>query len=226
MKITWIGQAGLLFDFNGTKIMVDPYFSNSVFKVNPKNNRRIPVKEELFEVRPDVLVLTHDHLDHTDPETLEKLLAMHSEITVLASKNAWETVRRYGKNHNYVNFNRGTVWTENGIRFEAVRAEHSDDHAIGVLITYQEHCFYVTGDTLYNKDIFQELPQEIEVVFLPINGVGNNMNMTDAVAFAKETGAKKVVPLHFGMFDTINPGDFNCEGRIIPRIYEEIEIED
>lgn len=224
MKITWIGQAGLLFDFDGTKVMVDPYLSNSVVKINPKNDRRIPVKEELFSIRPDVLILTHDHLDHTDPETLEKLFELHNEITVLASKNAWETVRKYGKDNNYINFNRGTVWTENEIRFEAVRAEHSDDYAIGVLLTYQDRCFYVTGDTLYNKDIFKELPQNIEVVFLPINGVGNNMNMTDAAAFAKKTSAKKVVPLHFGLFDDINPENFICEGRIIPRIYEEIDI--
>ena len=30
MKITWLGQAGLLFDNGKVKIMVDPYLSNSV----------------------------------------------------------------------------------------------------------------------------------------------------------------------------------------------------
>ena len=30
---------------------------------------------------------------------------------------------------------------------------------------------------------------DIDVVFLPVNGVGNNFNMTDAARFAKETGA-------------------------------------
>ncbi len=37
MKITWLGQAGLLFfESNGIKLIVDPYLSDSVEKINPK----------------------------------------------------------------------------------------------------------------------------------------------------------------------------------------------
>ena len=35
MKVTFLGQAGLLFDHDGLRIMVDPYFSNSVGKLRP-----------------------------------------------------------------------------------------------------------------------------------------------------------------------------------------------
>lgn len=221
MKLTWIGQGGLLFDFNGITVMVDPYLSNSVAKINPRNSRRVPVKEELFDIKPDILVLTHQHLDHTDPETLEQIFEKHHGICVLASKNAWECVRQYEGENCYICFNRGSVWTEKGIRFEAVKAEHSDEAAIGVVITYQERHFYIAGDTLYNKDIFVDLPKEVEIAFLPINGVGNNMNMTDATLFAHEIGAKKIVPVHYGMFDTINPENFPCKNRLILNVYEE-----
>ena len=57
MKITWLGQAGLLFDNGKTKIMVDPYLSNSVEKVEPNNFRRIPVKEEFLNIEPDFMIL-------------------------------------------------------------------------------------------------------------------------------------------------------------------------
>jgi len=73
MRCTWLGQAGLLFDLDGIKVMIDPYLSDSVAKVNPLNKRRVPVDERVFDIRPDVLILTHDHLDHTDPETLDIL---------------------------------------------------------------------------------------------------------------------------------------------------------
>jgi L-ascorbate metabolism protein UlaG (beta-lactamase superfamily) len=59
MKITWIGQAGLLFETVGKKILVDPYLSDSVAKVEPANTRRVPVNESLFEIKPDVIVITH-----------------------------------------------------------------------------------------------------------------------------------------------------------------------
>ncbi len=224
MKITYLGQAGLLFETENTKIMIDPYLSNSVEKIEPKNYRRQPIDESCFDIKPDILVLTHNHLDHTDPETLEKLFSKHSGICVLASKNAWNTVRKYGGNNNYVMFNRGTEWTEKGIRFKAVHAEHSDDSAVGVLISCEGKTYYVTGDTLYNKKVFEDINVPIDVLFLPINGIGNNMNVCDAARFAAKIGAKKTVPIHFGMFDDLNPEKFVYENRVIPEIYKEIRL--
>ena len=107
MKITWIGQAGLLIETGEKKIMVDPYLSDSVEAINPKNWRRVAVDESLFEEDIDMIVITHDHLDHLDPQTLERFLKKDKILTVLAPYNAWQQVRKNGKNHNYVMFNRG-----------------------------------------------------------------------------------------------------------------------
>ncbi len=224
MRITWLGQAGLLIETNNVKIMVDPYLSDSVEKVNPLNCRRVRPDENFFKIRPDVIVLTHDHLDHADPETLEKYLKTYSGITVLASKNAWNTARSFGGSHNYVMFNRNTTWTEKGIRFTAVRAEHSDDYAIGVILDNGDKRLYITGDTLYNESIFASIPDSIDILFLPINGVGNNMNLTDASRFAERVGARATVPLHFGMFDETDPTLFECKNHVIPQIYKTINI--
>jgi L-ascorbate metabolism protein UlaG (beta-lactamase superfamily) len=59
---------------------------------------------------------------------------------------------------------------------------------------------------------------------LPINGVGNNMNMTDAVRFAERINAEKTVPIHFGMFDALTAHDFACGNKVIPEIYKEIKL--
>lgn len=230
MKCIWLGQAGLLFDFDGVKVMVDPYLSNSVADINPQNQRRIEVDRSFFDIRPDVMILTHDHLDHTDPETLEVFFERYEEICVLASQNAWKRVRNFGKSHNYVMFDRGTEWTQYNIHFRAVHAQHSDDHAIGVCITYKEETWYVAGDTLYHDLVIRDVKatgQEIQAVFLPINGVGNNMNLVDASRFANKIQAKKVVPIHFGMFDDIIPErEFACQNIVVPEIYKEISIID
>ena len=204
--------------------MVDPYLSDSVEKVNPQNKRRQPVDESVFDIRPDVLILTHDHLDHTDPETLGKIFAKYDGICVLASGNAWSTARRFGGGNNYVCFDRGTVWTEKGVRFVAVHAEHSDDRAIGVIIAYGGKNYYITGDTLYNKKVIDDITVPIDVVFLPVNGVGNNMNMTDAALFAEKIGAGVAVPVHFGLFDSLDPANFAFKNKVIPEIYKEIKL--
>ena len=226
MKITWLGQAGLLFDNGKVKIMVDPYLSNSVEKVEPLNYRRVPVKEEFLSVTPDVMIFTHDHLDHYDPETAPIFLERKEKrMTVLSPSSVWQKARAF-KAHNNVLFNRGTSWTEYGFRFTAVKAEHSDVHAIGVLIEELDTAkiFYVTGDTLYNEAIFADLPENIDIIFLPVNGVGNNMNEEDAVRFFKKSGAKTAVPYHVGMFDEKTPEMFDADNRIILEIYKETEV--
>lgn len=223
MKITWLGQAGLLLCSDECRIMVDPYLSDSVAKLNPKNSRRIPPDLSFFDIRPDVLIFTHNHLDHYDPETASVFLTRYQGITVLAPTSVWNQVRTAGGDHNYVEFNRHTQWTAHGIRFTAVGAAHSDPYAIGVIMQDGEKTYYITGDTLYNTEIFADLPKKIDAVFLPINGVGNNMNMEDAARFGKKVGAAKVVPLHVGMFDSLDPGDFPCVNKVIPQIFKEIK---
>ena len=71
MKVTLITQGGLLFENDRIKILVDPYLSDSVGSLDERKHRRIPVDESLFDVQPDVILITHNHLDHLDPETLE-----------------------------------------------------------------------------------------------------------------------------------------------------------
>ena len=225
MKITWLGQAGLLLEARGTTVMVDPYFSNSVERMNRANYRRMPISEKYVKMMPDVLIFTHDHLDHYDPETAERYLKRSDKrLTVLSPSSVWQKARSYG-NHNYVQFDRHTEWTERGFRFTAVRAVHSDPYAIGVIIEdlSDGKRVYITGDTLYNSDIFADIA-DIDVLFLPINGVGNNMNMCDASRFAARVGAKLTVPYHYGMFDELSPEDFLSEGRYVPEVYTEFEI--
>ena len=224
MKVTYLGQAGLLFEKRGFKIMIDPYLSDSVEKINPKNYRRVPVDESFFKIKPDVMIFTHNHLDHYDPETVVHFIDENSNVTVLAPKSVWDEVRRIGGNNNYVLFNRYTEWTQNGIKFTAVKAEHSDITPLGVIIDDGERKYYVTGDTLYNEEIFGDIPSDIYALFLPVNGVGNNMNMTDATRFAKRINAERTVPIHIGMFDELTADSFYCKNKVIPKIYKEIMI--
>ena len=228
MKITWIGQAGLLLETDGKKILVDPYLSDSVKAVNPKNYRRVAVDEDLLKLKPDVIVITHCHLDHLDPETLKHYLTEDADCLVLAPNGSWQQIRTAFPNTacNYVLFNNGTTWNEGAVTFRAVKAEHSDAGAIGVMITAEGRSYYITGDTLYSERVFDSIPDgsEIYAVFLPVNGVGNNMNMTDAARFAQRIGARYAVPMHVGLFDEINAGDFPAENKIVPTIYREIDL--
>lgn len=225
MEVTWLGQAGLLFEIGRTNILIDPYLSDSVSALNPNNKRRIPVDEKFLHIKPDVIILTHNHLDHTDPQTLCHYLMESAGVLVLASMNSWLKVREFKGNHNYVLFNRHTEWTHNNITFKAVKAQHSDEHAIGVIIRAEDKCIYITGDTLYSTEVLEDLPDDINYIFLPINGYGNNMNRIDAKRFCEKLGAI-AVPVHCGMFDDIDMNGFEYSSKIVPEVFHKIKLND
>ena len=229
MKVTWLTQAGLLFENDNVKVMVDPYFSDSVGKLNEKKHRRIPVCEKYFDITPDVLIITHDHLDHLDPETLSKILGEAKKpITVLAPAAAYNKLIAFGGEHNYVMLNPHSVWSEKGVTFYSVHAEHSDRTAAGFILDDGKKTYYVSGDTLYNYDVIDDVLELVEdgvdYAFLPINGKGNNMNAKDAADFAYELSAAHAVPIHWGLFDFIDPADFDFEDSIVLTPYEAVEL--
>lgn len=226
MKITYLGQAGLCFETGGKTILVDPYLSNSVAKSQPQNYRRQPVDENFLSIKPNIIVITHNHGDHYDKETLCHYLNEESEILFLSPLSVWADARKFGGNkNNFVLFNCGSEWIEGDIKFRAVRAEHSDEYAIGVVISAENKNYYVTGDTLYNESVFESLPDMLfEAVFLPVNGKGNNMNFTDAARFVERLKVKRAVPYHVGMFDDLTARDWQCAQKVVPQIYREIEV--
>ncbi len=226
MKITYLGQAGLRFETGKKTILIDPYLSDSVAESQPQNARRQPLDKRFLQCKPDMIVITHAHGDHYDKETLCHFLSDISDILVLSPYSVWTDIRKFGgKRNRYVMFNNGTEWTEDDIRFRAVKAEHSDIHAVGVIITAEEKNYYVTGDTLYNETVFESLPKiRFEAVFLPVNGQGNNMNFADAERFASRLRTRYVVPMHIGMFDDITADDWKCEHKRVPQIYREINL--
>ncbi len=229
MKVTWLTQAGLLFENDNVRILVDPYLSNSVAKIEPEHQRRIPVEEKFFKVSPDIIIITHAHADHLDTETLERYLNGGAKpITVMAPYNAYLEVSKFGGPHNYVMLNPRSVWSEKGVTVYAVKAEHSDPTAAGYIIDDGNKTYYISGDTLYNYDVIDEVLSLVEdgvdVAFLPINGVGNNMNASDAADFAYEIGAKCAVPIHWGLFDSIDPESFDFDDAVIPEPYKEIAL--
>lgn len=229
MKITWLTQAGLLFENENIKVMVDPYFSNSVGEISPEKNRRIPADASYLETDPDVVLITHEHLDHLDPETIEKIIEKAKKpITFMAPENAYRKLVKYGGPHNYVMLNPHSVWSERGITFYAVHAEHSDRTAVGFILDDGERTYYVSGDTLYNYDVIDEVLELVEdgvdFAFIPINGKGNNMNAKDAADFAYEIDAKRAVPIHYGLFDSIDPEAFDFDDTLILEPFKTVEI--
>ena len=229
MKVTWLAQAGLLFNNSRLNIIVDPYFTDCMAERDPKKARRIPADESFFNVKPDVILITHEHIDHCNEKTLGRFLSSaEKEITILASAGAYNKLLPLADGHNLVLVAPHTVWSEGGVTFYAVHAEHSDRSAVGFIIDDGKKTYYVSGDTLYNYDVIDDVLDLVEdgvdYAFLPINGRGNNMNAKDAADFAYEIDAKHAIPIHWGLVDDVDPEAFDFEDKIILNSYEEYSL--
>lgn len=229
MKVTWLAQAGLLFDNGKMRILVDPYLSDSLEEKNPKMRRRHKAPLSYFDTDVDVIMITHEHEDHLDIATLRRFLGdAKRKVTVIASEGAYKKLSTLGWGHNYVLLAPHSVWSEGGLTFYSVKAEHSDRSAVGFIIDDGAMTYYISGDTLYNYDVIDDVLSLVEdgvdYAFLPINGRGNNMNAKDAADFAYEIGAKTAVPVHYGLFDDIDPLEFDFEDALVLEPYCEREL--
>lgn len=231
MKVTWLTQAGYLFENGKMRILIDPYLSDSLGEKCQDKRRRIPADLSALATRPDVILITHAHEDHLNLETLLPVLERYENITILCSESSFSAIKALGKytdKHNIVLLTAHSVWSEGGITFYAVRAEHSDRSAVGFIIDDGNKTYYHSGDTLYNYDVLDDVLDLVEdgvdYAFLPINGKGNNMNAKDAADFAYELGAGAAIPMHYGLFDEVDPKSFDFEDAIILEPYKPTEL--
>ena len=229
MKVTWLAHSGLCFENDRLTVLVDPYLSDSLAEKCERMKRRLPVDTGALELSPDVILITHSHPDHLDIATLDRFLKRSDkEITVLANGTAYEKLVSLGYSHNLVLLSPHSVWSENGVTFYAVKAEHSERDAVGFILDDAEKTYYVSGDTLYNFDVIDDcldlVEDGVDYAFLPINGKHNNMNAKDAADFAYEIGAKTAVPVHYGLFDDVDPEDFDFDDKLVLTPFETVEL--
>ncbi len=232
MKILWLGQAGLLLVSGQTKIMIDPYLTDSISKYNHEFARKLKVNKKLFKIKPSAIIITNTHSDHADAGTIEKLikrLKKKSEVTILSCKNVFDELIEIPTicQANNIVLEEGSEWTIGNINICAVPAKTDDTSAIGIIITDNDDNkkYYITGDTLYNKHLFKYIPNDIYATFLPINGTYGSMNLADAKRFASNISSSYFVPYHFGLFDKIDASKFDLENAIIPKPYKIISFD-
>lgn len=85
MKIRFLGQSGYILKSGNTEIVIDPYLSDSVNRIaNRPRTLPIPINPE--DINCDAVICTHNHLDHLDPDTVEKINKNQFYITTNEGK--------------------------------------------------------------------------------------------------------------------------------------------
>ena len=201
MKLTWLGQHGIALESQGCLLMSDPYLLDTMYQtVGESSGRRIPIDESWTKVRPDMILLTHDHIDHVDMPSLEAIVSDEKQVEILAAPNAWNKVRgQLCGDHNYIMMKPGNEWSSAVFRIRAIQARHSDETGVGYVVEAEGLTIVISGDTLYFSDAAKEISKQADIAIVVMNGKGNNMNCTDASRYCADIQAKVAIPTHWGL---------------------------
>jgi L-ascorbate metabolism protein UlaG (beta-lactamase superfamily) len=188
LKITFIGHGTLMFHFDGKVIHVDPFSRVADYSTLPK---------------ADLILITHEHGDHLDPEVI-KILTKDGTKLVL-TKTCAEKVK------GGVVMANGDSQAVAGIQIEAVpaynvvhkRDDGSAFHPKGVgngyVLTFGDKRVFIGGDTENTSEM--KALADIDVAFLPMN-LPYTMTPEMVADAAKAFGPKILYPYHFGDTDT------------------------
>lgn len=205
LTIKWIGQSGYIISDGKNEICIDPYLSNVVDRI-AKRGRMVLAPFSPEELKSDVVICTHNHLDHVD---IDAIPAMNKNIVFYAPKDCEKTLKDCGV-INYNAFDEGSSYKIGEFKITAVYANHTVP-AVGVIVNHNGKNLYFSGDTYYDEKL-KEL-KSIDIMFICINGKLGNMNVIDAIKLTDEIKPKVAVPNHYGMFEsnTENPKKFTSK---------------
>lgn len=196
----WLGQAGYLMKTtDGVTVMIDPYFSDEVEKQEGLK-RLFPPPITAAELQPDVLLVSHGHLDHFDEPVIRAfasgtrtMLIAPPSCTGRAAKLGWPASRMRS-------LQPGQSATKRGVKVSAILARHTWPDAIGFLIDVEGLRLWHSGDTEYDQHLRALAGAELDAAFICINGGGGNMNAHEAALLAWELKPRTVVPMHYGLW--------------------------
>lgn len=196
MIIRFLGQSGYVIKTLSTTVIIDPYLSDSVNRVaNRPRTLPIPIKPEDLEA--DAVICTHNHLDHLDPDTVEKVDRKTPFISTFEGKQVLDKMGFEKVDAIKV----GDTVTVGDISLTAVFANHTVE-AFGLIVKADGMTLYFSGDTLFDEKLFEIKNYKPDMTFICINGRLGNMNVEEALITAKKIGAKTNAPNHYDMFES------------------------
>jgi L-ascorbate metabolism protein UlaG (beta-lactamase superfamily) len=216
--ITWIGHSTFLIQIGKINILTDPVFgeiSRFVPRLinNPISLNKLP--------RIDIVLISHDHMDHFDVKSLR--LIQKDDPIILLPAGAKRLLKGF-----YLGKTFEMNWWENkgfnfvgleNLRISFLPAAHwsgrslfSSNRALwgSWMIEYNGLKIYFAGDTAY-EDHFKSIKyyySSIDIALIPIGPENPRLLMDDAhtgsyqaVRAFLDLDAKNFIPMHWGTFN-------------------------
>lgn len=220
MRVTWIGHASVLVQTQGLNILTDPVWSEKAgpFGLGPK---RVTEPGVRFDDLPkiDVVLVSHNHYDHMDLDTLKRLWTRDKPLVVTSLGND-ALLGGAGVPSKALDWGE-RVSVKPGVDVVVTRSHHwssrwftDRNRALwsGFAVTMPGGNLFYSGDTgagdLAWVDEAKALGP-IRLALLPIGAfrfvpqqmaIGSHIGPVDAVEIFERLGAARAIPVHWGTF--------------------------
>jgi L-ascorbate metabolism protein UlaG (beta-lactamase superfamily) len=219
LQIAWIGHSTVLIRIDGFNILTDPVFSTRIgIKLGPfvLGIKRLvkPAIDIVHLPVPDLVLLSHAHMDHLDRPSMRKLENRRTTVITAASTSDLLRVRRYRAVHElrWGDSRRVGPATVRALEVKHWGARtHTDVHRgyNGYLIEARGRRIVFGGDTAYT-DLFRKVRSstQVDVAIMPIGAydpwIRAHCNPEQALEMANHLGAEFVIPVHHRTFKLSN----------------------
>lgn len=210
-SLTWVGHATWLVRMRGRSILTDPVWSQSL---GPGISRNVAPGIAPRRARPDIVLVSHNHRDHLDAPTIERIGA---EPCYVVPKGLGRFFTRRGLER-VVEMRWWQTEEIDGIAITFVPSQHWSQRGPtdrnqtlwgGYVIEADGQRVYFAGDTAYFggfSEIGRRFPQ-IDAALLPIGAYdpewfmrSQHMNPEDALDAFSDLGARLFCAMHWGTF--------------------------
>lgn len=220
LQVTWVGHATVLVQYGGLNILTDPVFSNraSPFKsVGPKRYSQPGLTIDQLP-RLDLVLLSHNHYDHFDLDSLARL--GNTPRYVLPLKNGPLLEKAGVTSDRYVELDWDETHHHGDLAITHVPSNHWSSRTTkdrkemlwgGYVLEFADgYRFYFVGDTGWNEALFTEMGEThggIDFGLIPIGAYdprdfmkNSHCNPEEAVQIMQKMGVKQALAIHWGTF--------------------------
>jgi len=187
LTVTFVGHGTLIFDLGGTVIHVDPYGKLADYATLPK---------------ADLVLITHGHRDHLDPDALAAVRTSTTRVLAAASCAGRVEGAEAMANGDRTGFRGVTIEAVPAYNLVHMRSEgvpyHPRGEGNGYVLDFGDTRVYVAGDTENTPEM--KALENIAVAFLPMNlpyTMTPEMVADAALAF----NPRILYPYHYGETD-------------------------
>ena len=146
----------------------------------------------------DIIFITHNHYDHMDPESINKV--KNNDTIIVAPKTMEDTIREI-KFKDYIFLNPNEEIDLDDINIKTIPAYNLEkpfhprtNNWLGYILTYNNVTYYVAGDTDKTNEAENV---KCDIALIPIGGKFT-MNVEEASELVKTINPKVVIPIHYG----------------------------